>query len=47
MSRYTVWDRGMVLEVLARWIVCPLVGHRWKPKMYDRVCVRCRTSQPR
>lgn len=46
MTRYTVWDRGMVLERLAGWLVCPVLGHRWQPKMRDMVCRRCRTSYP-
>ena len=46
MSRYTVWDRGMVWEWVAAHAVCPVLGHHWQRKMRDKVCTRCRTSRP-
>ena len=47
-SRYTIWDRGMVKELLARKLVCSWLGHRFAiHKMHDDVCSRCSTSRRR
>ena len=47
-SQYTVWDRAMVKEAVARSLLCSWLGHKFTiHKMYDDVCARCSTSRPR
>ncbi len=49
MNKYVVFEpwHVRVREWLARKVICPVRGHRWKAKMYDLVCQRCFISTPR
>lgn len=47
VARFGLYDWGDVGEWLWRHVGCPLIGHRWRKKMYDEVCENCRISRPR
>lgn len=44
MSKYIVKDRDDRLRPMKA-LVCKIVGHRWRAKMYDEVCLRCAISR--